>query len=681
MKNSEKFTNELINETSPYLLQHAHNPVDWQAWNDATLEDAIEKGKLMIISVGYSACHWCHVMEHESFEDEAVAKIMNDHYICIKVDREERPDVDQVYMNAVQAMTGAGGWPMNVVALPDGRPVWGGTYFKKEQWKEALNQISKLYRDQPAKLHEYANRLEEGLQQMELIDLPEEHKEFDESFFGPILKRWESFMDFKNGGPNGAPKFMMPSNLNFLMRFAFQSNDKKLLDYVFHSLNKISYGGIYDPVAGGFSRYSVDERWHVPHFEKMLYDNAQLLSLYSEAYKINKSSWYKKVVYQTADFLIDEMRDPSGAFYSAYDADSPNENTKNEEGAFYVWKKEQLQEILQDHFELFSKYYHIDAKGYWENGNYVLFRSTSAKNFASENDLELETFQKLNDQWLQKLKNGRNSREKPGLDDKSLTSWNAMTISGFCKAYQAFPEKRFKSAAEDCLGWLLKNMLNEKGQLLHNYKNEKSTINGYLEDYAFSIQALVDLFETFANDEHLDVAKKLCLTVEEEFNDPASPLYFFTSSKDRNLITRTREITDNVIPASNSVLAKCFFRIGKLTEDREIVEKALKMVQAVGPKIPEYPQYYSNWLDLAANFAFPFYEIAICGNDFQNKLQELQLEYLPDAVLAGGEKISSVEILKDRFKENQTLTYVCEEGKCLQPVETKEAVLGQIRQV
>ncbi len=680
MKNSEKFTNELINETSPYLLQHAHNPVNWQAWNDATLEEAIEKRKLMIISVGYSACHWCHVMEHESFEDEAVAKIMNDRYICIKVDREERPDVDQVYMNAVQAMTGAGGWPMNVVALPDGRPVWGGTYFKKEQWKEALNQISKLYRDQPEKIHEYANRLEEGLQQMELIDLPEEHKEFDESFFGPILKKWESFMDFKNGGPNGAPKFMMPSNLNFLMRFAFQSNDKKLLDYVFHSLNKISYGGIYDPVAGGFSRYSVDERWHVPHFEKMLYDNAQLLSLYSEAYKINKSSWYKKIVYQTADFLIDEMRDPSGAFYSAYDTDSLNENTKDEEGAYYVWKKEQLQEILQDDFELFSKYYHIDAKGYWENGNYVLFRSTSAKNFASENDLELETFQKLNDQWLQKLKNVRNSRKKPGLDDKSLTSWNAMTISGFCKAYQAFPEKRFKSAAEDCLEWLLKNMLNEKGQLLHNYKNEKSTIKGYLEDYAFSIQALVDLFETFANDEHLDVAKKLCLTVEEEFNDPASPLYFFTSSKDRNLITRTREITDNVIPASNSVLAKCFFRIGKLTEDREIDEKALKMVQAVTAKIPEYPQYYSNWLDLAANFAFPFYEIAICGNDFQNKLQELQLDYLPDAVLAGG-KISSVEILKNRFKENQTLIYVCEEGKCLQPVETKEAVLVQILQV
>ena len=368
------YTNALVNETSPYLLQHAHNPVDWNAWNETTLEKAKTENKLILISVGYAACHWCHVMEHESFEDSIVAQVMNKSFINIKVDREERPDVDQVYMNAVQLMTGSGGWPLNVIALPDGRPVWGGTYFKKEQWMDALEQISKLYADNPEKLQDYADKLEEGIKSLDVVQLNTDEPVFDKPFIQNAIKSWSKQFDKNQGGMNKAPKFMMPNNYHFLLRYAYQNNDTELLDFVNLTLKKMAYGGVFDQIGGGFSRYSVDAKWHIPHFEKMLYDNGQLVSLYTDAYLITKNEIYKDIVTETLKYIKQEMTTSNGAFYSSLDADSNTSEGELEEGAFYVWTKNELNTLLKEDFELFSDYYNVNNYGFWEHDNYVLIR-------------------------------------------------------------------------------------------------------------------------------------------------------------------------------------------------------------------------------------------------------------------------------------------------------------------
>jgi len=379
MPEQYKYTNNLINETSPYLLQHAHNPVNWYAWNKETLELAKKENKLIIISIGYSSCHWCHVMEHESFENEEVAKVMNENFISIKVDREERPDIDQVYMNAVQLMTGRGGWPLNCIALPDGRPIWGGTYFPKENWINALNQLADLYKNTPEKAIEYAEKLTEGVKNSELVHFKKTHTENTFSNLNLAVQKWEATMDFDLGGRKGAIKFPMPNNYEFLLRYAVQAKDTKILDYVNTTLTNMAYGGIYDQVGGGFARYSTDKKWHIPHFEKMLYDNGQLVSLYSKAFQATKNELYKNTVYHTLNFIERELTSDEGAFYSSLDADSNNTKNELEEGAYYVWEKEELKTLLGSDFKLFSDYYNINNYGLWENNNYVLIRKSSAK--------------------------------------------------------------------------------------------------------------------------------------------------------------------------------------------------------------------------------------------------------------------------------------------------------------
>ena len=381
-KESNKMSNNLINETSPYLLQHAYNPVDWNPWDSKYLKQATKENKLVIISVGYSACHWCHVMEKESFEDTLVAKIMNEKYISIKVDREERPDVDNVYMNAVQLMTGSGGWPLNVVTLPDGRPIWGGTYFSKDQWINALEQISKLYDDDPERLITYADQLEEGVKSLDLIELNKSSTNFELDIMKKYLDTWSKKFDLEYGGAEGMPKFMMPSNLHFLLKYSYQTSNIEIQDFVNLSLKKMAYGGIYDQIGGGFSRYSVDNKWHIPHFEKMLYDNAQLVSLYSDAYKATKNELYKKIVYETIDFINSELKDESGGYYSSLDADSKTSSNVLEEGAFYVWTEKELKTTLKEDFTVFSSYYNINTYGYWEDDKYVLIRNEDDEKIA-----------------------------------------------------------------------------------------------------------------------------------------------------------------------------------------------------------------------------------------------------------------------------------------------------------
>ena len=357
---TDKKNNDLIHETSPYLLQHAYNPVNWKAWNSKTLELAKVENKLLIISVGYSACHWCHVMEEESFENDSIAKIMNDNFMSIKVDREERPDVDKVYMNAVQLLTGSGGWPLNCIALPDGRPIFGGTYFTKEQWSKVLISISKLYKEEPQKVIEFAENLTKGIQESQLITLNKEAPVFNFNEITSSVNFLKNQLDTIKGGFKNAQKFPMPNSIDFLVRYKYQFNDKIIDNYVQTTLTKMAYGGIYDQIGGGFSRYSIDEDWHIPHFEKMLYDNAQLVSLYAKAYLNEKNELYKNVVYETLNFIKEELTAKNGAFYSSLDADSKNELGKKEEGAFYDWKVEELKLLLNTDFNLFKEFYNVN---------------------------------------------------------------------------------------------------------------------------------------------------------------------------------------------------------------------------------------------------------------------------------------------------------------------------------
>ncbi|WP_373057898.1 thioredoxin domain-containing protein [Zunongwangia sp. H14] len=674
-----QYTNELSKETSPYLLQHAHNPVNWKAWNNDSLAAAEEEHKLLLISVGYSACHWCHVMEHESFEDEAVAEIMNSHYINIKVDREERPDVDQVYMNAVQLMTGSGGWPMNIVALPDGRPVWGGTYFRKEQWKEALLQIARLYKEKPEQLLEYAGRLEEGLQQLQAIKVPESNPEFNRNFLKEIVEHWQKNFDLKNGGPKGAPKFMMPNSIEFLMRYAYQEDNRELMDYVQLTLRKMSYGGIYDHLEGGFSRYSVDEKWHVPHFEKMLYDNAKLVSLYSKAYVLTKNEWYEVVVHQTLNFISEELTDVSGAFYSALDADSINENGNSEEGAYYVWKKEELMAILGDEFPLFAEYYNINDYGKWEGNKYVLIRTKDTGQLAAELKIPEEELIEKQSDWIQLLKKERQQRAKPGLDDKSLTSWNALMISAYAEAFKVFKNPGYLENALNNAEFILKNQLKNSQQLLHNYKAGKSTINGYLEDYAFTIEAFIKLHEITLEEKWLQQADKLTEFCFSHYYDKASGFFFFTSEKDRPLVTRNIEYTDNVIPASNSVMANNLFILYRHFSKEKYRDTSEKMLHGVQEQIKNYPRGYSNWLILMMNYTHPFYEMIIMGEGAMELNQKTGSFYFPNILISGATKTSELPLLRERFNAEKNLIYVCSAGKCELPLTSVEDSIESIK--
>ena len=663
-----QYTNDLINETSPYLQQHAHNPVDWHAWNPKTLKLAKSQNKLLLISVGYAACHWCHVMEHESFEDTLVSQVMNKHFINVKVDREERPDIDQVYMNAVQLMTGRGGWPMNVVALPDGRPFWGGTYFKKDQWISALKQIAKLYDEDPEKIHEYADKLAQGIKSMDVVSLNTDEPVFTTEFITETIKKWSKQFDCNEGGMNGAPKFMMPNNYHFLLRYAYQNKDEKLQDFVNLTLTKMAYGGVFDQIGGGFSRYSVDSKWHVPHFEKMLYDNGQLVSLYADAYLATKNPLYKDIVTQTIEFIKNNMTAKNGAFYSSLDADSNNPEGKLEEGAFYVWQKEELKSLLKNDYNLFSEYYNVNNYGLWEHNNYVLIRKDDDKTFLKKNALTKAQLTKKINNWKTLLLKERNNREKPRLDDKILTSWNAIMTKGYIDAYRALGNKDYLEAAVKNAHFIINNQLREDGGLNHNYKNGISNINGYLEDYAATIEAFIALYENTLNETWLITARNLANYAFDHFFDDTNHMFYVTSNEDHALITRTVEYRDNVIPASNSIMAKNLFKLSHYFDNDHYKKTAMTMLNNVKPEIQEYGSSFSNWLDLMLNYAQPYYEVAIVGKDAFEKISKLNTFYIPNKLIAGSTTDNTLPLLENRYSPDETLIYVCVNNACKLPV-------------
>jgi uncharacterized protein YyaL (SSP411 family) len=670
-----KYTNDLIHETSPYLLQHAHNPVNWFPWNSETLKRAKTSNKLLLISVGYAACHWCHVMEHESFEDSTVAEVMNSNFINVKVDREERPDIDQVYMNAVQLMTGRGGWPMNVIALPDGRPFWGGTYFKKEQWLDALKQISKIYHDSPEKIYEYADKLEQGIKAMDIVRLNTNEAIFNSEIIDTAVNAWSKQFDYREGGMNRAPKFMMPNNYHFLLRYAYQNNDKKLQNFVNLTLTKMAYGGIFDHIGGGFSRYSVDTKWHVPHFEKMLYDNGQLVSLYADAYLVTKNDLYKDIVTQTLDYVKREMTAENGAFYSSLDADSNNNDGILEEGAYYVWQKEDLKSILKEDFDLFSNYYNVNSYGFWEHENYVLIRKDEDDEFLKKYNLSKKELVNKKTHWKETLLSKRNKRPRPRLDDKSLTSWNAIMLKGYVDAYKVFGVNDYLKSAEKNAHFILNNQLREDGGLNHNFKNNKSTINGYLEDYATTIEAFLALYENSLDETYLITARNLANYTFDHFFDDNSHMFFFTSYVDEALVSRNMEYRDNVIPASNSIMAKNLFKLSHYFNNEHYRKTTLTMLNNVKPEIKDYASGFSNWLDLMLNYTNPFYEIAIIGKESLSLTSELNKTYIPNKLIAGSASENSLPLLDKRYAQNETLIYVCENNTCKLPVrELKEAI-------
>jgi uncharacterized protein YyaL (SSP411 family) len=678
-KKQHQFTNELIHETSPYLLQHAHNPVNWKAWNEASLAQAKKENKLIVISIGYAACHWCHVMEKESFEDSLIAKKMNLDFINIKVDREERPDVDKVYMKAVQLMSGNGGWPLNVIALPDGRPIWGGTYFSKKQWQKALQQISESFKKSPEKFYAFANKLEEGIKNVDLITLNTDKPDFTKVFIADEVKKWSNEFDNSFGGTDRNPKFMLPNNYQFLMRYAFQNSDKQLMNHVQNTLDKMAFGGIYDQINGGFSRYSTDKKWHIPHFEKMLYDNAQLVSLYSKAYQITKNETYKNVVFETLEFVEKELTASEGVFYSSLDADSYNTENVLEEGAYYSWTKEELKMILKNDFQLFSKYYNINDYGLWEHEKYVLIKSVNDITFTKENNISISELESKKNVWKKSLQQKQRERKKPRLDDKSLTSWNALMINGYLDAYSIFNKKEYLKTAEKTARFILKNQLTKKGKLFHNYKKGKVSINGYLEDYASTTKAFIQLYQITANETWLEKAELLTQYAITNFYDDASKMFYFTSKKDPSLVAKTIEYQDNVIASSNSIMAKNLFILSHHLDNKSYKEMAIAMLNNVKSEITNNASSFSNWLDLMLNYTNPYYEVVISGKDAETKLTELNSTYIPNILVAYSSNESGLPLLKNRFVNNETFIYVCIDNTCKLPVNTIHETIQLIK--
>lgn len=676
--------NRLINETSPYLLQHAHNPVDWYPWGDEAFVLAKAKNKLVLVSIGYSACHWCHVMEHESFEDEDIAGIMNDYFVCIKVDREERPDVDQTYMDAVQIISGRGGWPLNCFTLPDGRPVYGATYFPKDNWKQLLINLHNLYQNEKEKVMEFAADLENGLVSVAkipaLVGTPTK----------PDIKALEEFtgkitdiFDVAYGGYNYSPKFPLPNNYEYLMYYAYvmrksgKAEDVKHIEtHIALTLEKMALGGIYDPVEGGFARYSTDAIWKAPHFEKMLYDNGQLMSLYAHAFMVNPKSLYKDVVYGIHNFVKARLTSPEGGFYCALDADS-----EGKEGKYYVWTIEELQEIITNDFELFSAYYSINPKDVWEDDTYILYTKSNDGVFCSEHNIELIEFERKKAVWLRALAERRAKRIAPGLDDKILASWNGLMLKGYVDAYKAFKEQEFLTMALKNAAFVSQKLIAEDGSLWRNYKNGKATIVAFLDDYAFIAQAYIDLYEVTFDEKWLTLADKLVQYSITHFYDKEKYLFYYTSDRQAAIVTRKAETSDNVIPASNSAMALVLNALGHILANDEYVNMAAKMLAIVTNNISSYPQGYTNWGILMLHQYANFYEVAIAGTRAAMFRDKLNTTYAPNKVILGAETKTSLELLKPKLVGERTLIYVCENKTCKMPVSSAPEALIQIEHV
>jgi uncharacterized protein YyaL (SSP411 family) len=660
--------NLLAHESSPYLLQHANNPVNWRSWNDETLSLAKSQNKLMLISIGYSACHWCHVMEKQCFENQEAARIMNKYFICVKVDREERPDIDAVYMQALQLMSGQGGWPLNCFTLPDGRPVFGGTYFPLEKWMSVLENLQQLFETNLSAMQEYAERLMKGIQQTQIYKLPEKTEVDSNAILTESLSHWKKHFDLKDGGTQRVPKFPMPCNYLFLLIYGNINKEKELLSHVFTTLDKMSMGGIFDQLGGGFARYSTDGIWKVPHFEKMLYDNAQLVSLYSMAHQLTSEVNYKMIIEKTLAFVSELLSGDDGQFYSALDADS-----EGEEGKYYVWKNDELQNLLGVHFELFCKYYNVNELGYWEHENYILMRAQKDEEFCHANKINVDELIINKNKWDDILYRARQKRTAPGLDDKTLTSWNALMLKAYVDAYLALNNKDYLELAEKNANFILQHQIYDEKQLYHSYKNGKFTINGFLEDYAFTAQAFVALYAANCDEKWLVKAKILVDNAIENFYDEKDGLFYFNSIIDAPLITRQKEVQDNVIPSSNAIMAHVLFDLGIYFEQDKYIEMSEKMCAHFYHEITNYGSAYACWALLLLRLNMPVLQIAIPQKEYRETLIAIHQKYRINLFTYALHPAAALPFVED--KKDKEYFYVCADKVCSLPLNNQKELI------
>ena len=652
--------NQLSKENSPYLLQHAQNPVHWQPWSDEIMESALEEKKLVLISIGYSACHWCHVMEKECFEDEEVAELMNKHFISIKIDREEHPDVDQVYMTALQLMMGSGGWPLNVICLPDGRPIWGATYAPKDKWMQSLEIIQDLYISDPEKVYTYASQLHEGIQKSELIPAQKTEDLLSREEFDKAISNWTQTFDSIEGGPNRAPKFPMPVNLDFFMKYAEvkrnrEEDDLGTLKHAFLTLDKMALGGIYDQVGGGFSRYSVDELWKAPHFEKMLYDNAQLISSYSTAYRISGKSLYQNVAQESILFLEREMKSPEGAFYSALDADS-----EGEEGKFYVWSKVELEGIIPaTDWSEFEDYYDL-KKGEWES-HIILLRS------GVENEKARE--------WNKLLINKRTKRIRPDLDNKILCSWNALMVLAYADFWLSNGLDENLEKAINLNSWLWENLKADQ-VLMHVYSDKK--IDAVLEDYVLMLSAQLKLFECTSDESYLIKAEHLIKKIDQEFGEKDQILKYSRNLKSSPLIAKSQDVYDNVIPSANSILANNLYKYAAFSSQMEYKERAHTMFQQIQERSESNVQSLGNWMGLGLHFLYQDYELIISGPDAKLLQKDFQKNYYPLVYSLALDSESKLELFANRYDDSNKF-YLCQSGSCHLPQHQKSRIIPMVK--
>lgn len=663
--NKNKKSNRLLAEGSPYLLQHAYNPVDWYTWGEEAFQAAKQLNKPILVSIGYSACHWCHVMEHESFENEAIAAVMNEHFISIKIDREERPDVDQIYMDALHAMGLRGGWPLNVFLTPDGKPFYGGTYFPPQHWNNLLLQIANAFKTNYDELIKSAQQFTDAIQMSDVrkYHLTQTNVVFNKEEIKMAFNQIQTQFDKEFGGLNKAPKFPMPSIYHYLLRDYKLFNRKESLEQVELTLQKMAMGGIYDSIAGGFARYSVDGEWFAPHFEKMLYDNAQLLSLYSEAYLITKNPLYREVILETAQWVRNEMLSPTGGVMSALDADS-----EGVEGKFYCWTYNELVDHFEDDFELLCDYYSIVPEGNWEHGMNILYRKSTDEQFAKIHSLSIEDLQTYVKKWKSILFVLREPKERPGLDDKIIVSWNGMLIRGLVDAFHATQEKYIHDLSVH-LGEYILQVMDANGKLVHSIAKGKTNNVALLEDYAYVIQGFLALYEITQNEQWVIESTELCNQAVDLFFDETEGMFFYTSSESE-LIARKKEIFDNVIPASNSCMARNIYTLGKILSFDEWLDLSSSMASRMYKAFLVDPSYLSNWGCLILDMSHPTAEIMVVGEKVLPDVSKCYTYYYPNKIVCSKTKeASNIPMLQDKpLKVNQTKYYWCENKTCGLPM-------------
>jgi uncharacterized protein YyaL (SSP411 family) len=657
-----KYTNALSKSSSPYLLQHQHNPVNWVEWSDEVPLQAQKEDKLMIISIGYSSCHWCHVMEHESFENEETAAIMNQHFICVKIDREERPDIDQVYMDAIQLLTGRGGWPLNVITLPDGKPLHGGTYFPKKEWDKVLLALVNFYSSKKEEAIAFSNDLTAGIKRQDKFIFTAKTNDWKDKI-EHILEKWSESFDMDYGGYRWAPKFPLPNQWEMFLQYFHLQKNPVFEQAVEKTLTEMAIGGIFDQLGGGFCRYSTDSYWKVPHFEKMLYDNGQLMALYAKAYAHFKHPLFKEVVYKIHRFVQQEMSDAEGRFYSALDADS-----EGIEGKYYVWSKQEIDHLLGPHAPVFNAYFSITEQGNWEPNINILHQTASSESIAQFFGLTQTELKELIDEGIEVLLEARDERIAPGLDDKVICSWNALMIKGYIAAYKHLQDEVFLHQAKESIDALLSWSVQPEG-LKRIYKNGKVSIDAFAEDYAILIETLMDYFEVSGEEQYLIEARRLMEQVIEHFSDLDTGLFYFTSYQSKQYVVRKIDVNDDVIPSSNSILAKCLHKLSFYFDELDYQERAEQMLASVFAKIEKFPNAYSNWIQLFLSIEHGWQQILITGEDAKLWQQQLWQQFLPNTIVHQIPQDGQVPLFKDKQQEKGNKAFVCTNRSCGLPIE------------